>query len=224
MSDVQETDQDMQRSGDDRNQDHQGGQSVIRRSQFGHAVHRFNVPNVLTTIRILLIPVFVWLLAAAGPLDGTRDLDHGLRWWALIAFCVLMVTDQLDGFLARRYEVITDYGKLADPIADKALMISAMVTLNILGDLWWSVTVIIVVRELGITVWRMVLARRGKVVPASKGGKLKTVLQTLAVAMVIAPLPDWTDWLTYPLVALAVLVTVVTGIQYLLDSRNRPDA
>lgn len=224
MFDVQETDQDMQRSGDDRNQDHQGGQSVIRRSQFGHAVHRFNVPNVLTTIRIVLIPVFVWLLAAAGPLDGTRDLDHGLRWWALIAFCVLMVTDQLDGFLARRYEVITDYGKLADPIADKALMISAMVTLNILGDLWWSVTVIIVVRELGITVWRMVLARRGKVVPASKGGKLKTVLQTLAVAMVIAPLPDWTDWLTYPLVALAVLVTVVTGIQYLLDSRNRPDA
>jgi CDP-diacylglycerol--glycerol-3-phosphate 3-phosphatidyltransferase len=224
MFDVQETDQDMQRSGDDRNQDHQGGQSVIRRSQFGHAVHRFNVPNILTTIRIVLIPVFVWLLAAAGPLDGTRDLDHGLRWWALIAFCVLMVTDQLDGFLARRYEVITDYGKLADPIADKALMISAMVTLNILGDLWWSVTVIIVVRELGITVWRMVLARRGKVVPASKGGKLKTVLQTLAVAMVIAPLPDWTDWLTYPLVALAVLVTVVTGIQYLLDSRNRPDA
>jgi CDP-diacylglycerol--glycerol-3-phosphate 3-phosphatidyltransferase len=103
-------------------------------------------------------------------------------------------------------------------------MISAMVTLNILGDLWWWVTVVIVVRELGITVWRMVLARRGKVVPASKGGKLKTVLQTLAVALVIAPLPVWTDWITVPLILLAVVVTVVTGVQYLLDSRNRPAA
>ncbi|MDN5721940.1 MAG: CDP-diacylglycerol--glycerol-3-phosphate 3-phosphatidyltransferase [Corynebacterium sp.] len=187
-------------------------------------MHRYSIPNVLTTIRIALIPIFVWLLVAAGPLDGTRELDTALRWWALFAFCLLMITDQLDGHLARKYEVITDYGKLADPIADKALMISAMVTLNILGDLWWWVTVVIVVRELGITVWRMVLARRGKVVPASKGGKLKTVLQTLAIAMVLAPLPDWTDWITIPLVLLAVAVTVVTGIQYLLDSRNRSDS
>ena len=81
-------------------------------------MHRYNVPNVLTTVRILLIPVFVWLLIAAGPLDGSRELDTPLRWWALVAFCVLMGTDQLVGFLARRYEVITDYGKLADPIAD----------------------------------------------------------------------------------------------------------
>lgn len=194
------------------------------RSSFGRVVHRFSIPNVLTTVRILLIPIFVWLLLAAGPLEGARELDTALRWWALLAFCVLMATDQLDGYLARRYEVITDYGKLADPIADKALMISALVTLNILGDLWWSVTVIIVVRELGITVWRMVLARKGRVVPASKGGKLKTVLQTLAVAMVIAPLPDWTNWVTYPLIGLAVLVTLVTGVQYLLDSRERRTA
>ncbi|WP_313502493.1 CDP-diacylglycerol--glycerol-3-phosphate 3-phosphatidyltransferase [Corynebacterium variabile] len=194
-----------------------------KRSTVGKAVHRYNVPNVLTTVRILLIPVFVWLLIAAGPLDGSRELDTPLRWWALVAFCVLMGTDQLDGFLARRYEVITDYGKLADPIADKALMISAMVSLNILGDLWWWVTIVIVIRELGITFWRMALARRGKVVPASKGGKLKTVLQTFAVAMVIAPLPDWTDWITVPLILLAVAVTVITGVQYLLDSRNRPE-
>ncbi|WP_420099943.1 CDP-diacylglycerol--glycerol-3-phosphate 3-phosphatidyltransferase [Corynebacterium sp.] len=200
-----------------------GTPAGTRRSSFGRAVHRFNLPNVLTTVRIVLIPVFVWLLIAAGPLAGERDLDSALRWWSLVAFCVLMATDQLDGFLARRYEVITDYGKLADPIADKALMISAMVSLNILGDLWWPVTVVIVFRELGITVWRMVLARRGKVVPASKGGKLKTVLQTLAIALVIAPLPEWTNWITYPLVGVAVLVTVVTGVQYLLDSRNRSD-
>lgn len=201
-----------------------GDLTGVTRSAFGRAVHRYSIPNVLTTIRIALIPIFVWLLVAAGPLDGTRELDTALRWWALFAFCLLMITDQLDGHLARKYEVITDYGKLADPIADKALMISAMVTLNILGDLWWWVTVVIVVRELGITVWRMVLARRGKVVPASKGGKLKTVLQTLAIAMVLAPLPDWTDWITIPLVLLAVAVTVVTGIQYLLDSRNRSDS
>lgn len=147
-------------------------------------------------------------------------MDTALRWWSLLAFCVLMGTDQLDGFLARRYEVITDYGKLADPIADKALMISAMVTLNVLGDLWWWVTFVIVVRELGITVWRMALARRGKVVPASRGGKLKTVVQTLAVALIIAPLPEWTQWVTIPLIILAVAVTVVTGVQYLLDSRR----
>ncbi len=219
---MQQTQHEMQNSDANDHGGH-GTPAGTRRSSFGRAVHRFNLPNVLTTVRIVLIPVFVWLLIAAGPLAGERDLDSALRWWSLVAFCVLMATDQLDGFLARRYEVITDYGKLADPIADKALMISAMVSLNILGDLWWPVTVVIVFRELGITVWRMVLARRGKVVPASKGGKLKTVLQTLAIALVIAPLPEWTNWITYPLVGVAVLVTVVTGVQYLLDSRNRSD-
>ncbi|WP_156980238.1 CDP-diacylglycerol--glycerol-3-phosphate 3-phosphatidyltransferase [Corynebacterium terpenotabidum] len=207
----------------DKSREHRHHGPRWRRSTTGRAVHRYNVPNVLTTIRIVLIPFFVWLLIAAGPLDGARELHTSLRWWALAAFCALMMTDQLDGFLARRYEVITDYGKLADPVADKALMISAMVSLNILGDLWWWVTIVIVVRELGITVWRTVLARRGKVVPASKGGKLKTVLQTVAVAMVIAPLPDWTDWITVPLILLAVAVTLVTGVQYLVDSRNRPE-
>lgn len=222
---MQDTQHEMQNNGDSDQSGTRGHTGHgVRRSQFGRAVHRFNVPNVLTTVRILLIPVFVWLLIAAGPLNGDRDLDSALRWWALVAFCLLMATDQLDGFLARRYHVITDYGKLADPVADKALMISALVSLNILGDLWWWVTVVIVVRELGITVWRMILARRGLVVPASKGGKLKTVLQTVAVALVIAPLPDWTNWVTYPMMGLAVLVTVVTGIQYLLDSRNRPRA
>ncbi|KAA2227658.1 CDP-alcohol phosphatidyltransferase family protein, partial [Salinarimonas soli] len=101
-------------------------------------------------------------------------------------------------------------GKLADPIADKALMISALVSLNILGDLWWWVTIVIVVRELGITVWRMVLARRGNVVPASKGGKLKTVLQTLAVTLYILPLGGARDWAAHVAMAAALIVTVVT--------------
>lgn len=188
-------------------------------SQFGRAVRRFNVPNVLTTLRILGIPVFLWLIIAAGGL-GDPDLHRGQRWAAFAVFFVLMVTDQLDGFLARRYEVITDFGKLADPLADKALMITALISLNIVGDLWWWVTAVIVVRELGITVWRFVLARGGRVVPASRGGKIKTVLQAFAVGVLLAPLTPWTTWVGYPLMALAVVVTVVTGVQYLVDARK----
>lgn len=126
-------------------------------SPFGRVVHRLGLPNVLTTVRIVLIPLFLWLILTSGSWAEVGHPDKATRWW-LIVFVLLMFTDQLDGFLARKYEVITDFGKLADPIADKALMISALVSLNILGELWWWVTAVIVVRELGITVWRMVLA------------------------------------------------------------------
>ena len=189
-------------------------------SAFGRFVRRFNVPNVLTTIRILLIPIFLWAIAGTGTWqdDAAARAD---RWWALVVFLLLMVTDQLDGYLARKYEVITDFGKLADPIADKLLMLAAFISLNLLGELWWTVTAVIVVRELGITLWRLVLARRGLVVPASKGGKLKTVLQTLAVALYIMPLAGAVAWIGHGVMALAVAVTVVTGLQYLVDSRKQ---
>lgn len=189
-------------------------------SAFGRFVRRFNVPNVLTTIRILLIPIFLWAIAGTGTWqdDAAARAD---RWWALVVFLLLMVTDQLDGHLARKYEVITDFGKLADPIADKLLMLAAFISLNLLGELWWTVTAVIVVRELGITLWRLVLARRGLVVPASKGGKLKTVLQTLAVALYIMPLAGAVAWIGHGVMALAVAVTVVTGLQYLVDSRKQ---
>lgn len=189
-------------------------------SAFGRFVRRFNVPNVLTTIRILLIPIFLWTIAGTG---AWQDVDavRADRWWALVVFLLLMVTDQLDGYLARKYEVITDFGKLADPIADKLLMLAAFISLNLLGELWWTVTAVIVVRELGITLWRLVLARRGLVVPASKGGKLKTVLQTLAVALYIMPLAGVVAWIGHGVMALAVAVTVVTGLQYLVDSRKQ---
>lgn len=194
----------------------QGSQDL---STFGRLVKRFSVPNVLTSLRILLIPVFLWLILTSGDwADGEEDLVH--RWWALVAFAVLMFTDQLDGHLARKYSVITDFGKLADPIADKALMIAALVSLNILGELWWWVTAVIVIRELGITVWRLVLARQGNVVPASRGGKLKTVLQTLAVALFILPVSGFMTWVAAVLMALAVTQTVVTGVQYIVDSRS----
>jgi len=180
-----------------------------------------SLPNVLTCVRIALIPVFLWLILTSGDWEiAGAESDRAHRWWALLAFCLLMFTDQLDGFLARRYEVITDFGKLADPIADKALMISAFVSLNILGELPWWVTAIVVVRELGITVWRMVLARQGNVVPASKGGKLKTVLQTLAVFLYILPFGGVVQTIAMIVMGVAVVQTVVTGVQYILDSRK----
>ena len=131
----------------------------------------WNLPNVLTSLRILFIPVFVWLVLA----------EH--QWWAFGLFAVLMATDKLDGDIARARGLITDFGKIADPIADKALMTAALVSLNIIGALPIWITVVILVREFGITLWRMWMLRNGKVVPASTGGKLQTVLQSLAVAL-----------------------------------------
>lgn len=179
----------------------------------------WNLPNFLTVLRIIAVPVFLWLLLKDG------GDDAGWRWWALAAFLILMATDRLDGQIARSRNLITDFGKIADPIADKFLMIGALVGLNIIGVLPWWITAIIVVRELGITVWRMVLLRGGKVVPASKGGKLKTVLQTAAVALFISPfnVVDSIEWFMYPawiVMIAAVAVTVWTGIQYLLDSKK----
>lgn len=168
----------------------------------------WNLPNVLTSLRILFIPVFVWLVLA----------EH--QWWAFGLFAVLMATDKLDGDIARARGLITDFGKIADPIADKALMTAALVSLNIIGALPIWITVVILVREFGITLWRMWMLRNGKVVPASKGGKLKTVLQSLAVALYLCPLPGWMDIPSYVVMLLAVAVTVVTGAQYLMDARK----
>ena len=168
----------------------------------------WNLPNVLTSLRILFIPVFVWLVLA----------EH--QWWAFGLFAVLMATDKLDGDIARARGLITDFGKIADPIADKALMTAALVSLNIIGVLPIWITVVILVREFGITLWRMWMLRNGKVVPASKGGKLKTVLQALAVALYLCPLPSWMDIPSYVVMLVAVAVTVVTCVQYLMDARK----
>ncbi|WP_342319915.1 CDP-diacylglycerol--glycerol-3-phosphate 3-phosphatidyltransferase [Corynebacterium mayonis] len=168
----------------------------------------WNLPNILTSLRILFVPVFAWLVLSQQ------------WWWAFGLFVVLMATDKLDGDIARARGLITDFGKIADPIADKALMITALVCLNIASTLPVWITVIIVVRELGITLWRIRMLRRGKVVPANKGGKLKTVLQTLGVALYLCPLPAWMDPVTFVVMLVAVAFTVVTGIQYLLDARK----
>lgn len=177
------------------------------------APSNWNLPNALTVLRILGVPVFLWLLLQEG------GEDAGWRWWAFGVFALLMITDKIDGDLARSRNLVTDFGKIADPIADKALMIGALVGLNIIELLPWWITAIIVVRELGITLWRVVQLRRGHVVPASKGGKLKTVAQSLAVALFLMPLA-WLFWPAWIVMIIAVAITVITGVQYIVDSRK----
>ncbi|WP_245974857.1 CDP-diacylglycerol--glycerol-3-phosphate 3-phosphatidyltransferase [Corynebacterium alimapuense] len=174
-----------------------------------------NLPNVLTSLRIVFIPVFAWLV-----LKGDNQYV-GWMWAAFATFALLMYTDKLDGDIARARGLVTNFGKIADPIADKALMTTAFVCLNIIGVLPIWVTVVIVIREFGITFWRMYMLRQGLVVPASKGGKIKTVLQTLAVALYLIPFPSWMDIPVFIVMLAAVAVTVATGIQYLIDSRKK---
>nr|WP_051145466.1 CDP-diacylglycerol--glycerol-3-phosphate 3-phosphatidyltransferase [Ornithinimicrobium pekingense] len=171
----------------------------------------WNVPNALTVLRILMVPVFGWLLLAHG------GEDTAWRWWATAVFVVAIATDWVDGFLARRDGLITDFGKLMDPIADKALMGTALIGLSVLGLLPWWVTVVILVRELGITLMRFVVIRRG-VIPASRGGKLKTVLQALGLTLMVAPLGGLPGTLGLWIMYAAVVVTVATGVDYVLQA------
>ncbi|KUG59282.1 CDP-diacylglycerol--glycerol-3-phosphate 3-phosphatidyltransferase [Serinicoccus chungangensis] len=183
-------------------------------------VSPWNLPNALTVLRIALVPLFGWLL-----LSGGGD-DAGLRWWALAVFLVAIGTDWVDGHLARRQGLITAFGKLMDPIADKALIGTALVGLSLLSQLSWWVTVVILVREVGITLMRFVVIRRG-VIPASKGGKLKTVLQAVGIAVLVAPVAGWFQDLGLWVMYAATLVTVVTGVDYVrqaLAPTGRPRA
>lgn len=177
-----------------------------------------NIANIVTVIRILLVPVFIWLLF----------LDNGAyglwRYLATALFVLAIATDGVDGHLARGRNLVTNVGIILDPIADKLLIGGALVSLSILGDLWWWVTIVIVVRELGITAFRFAVIRK-RVIPASKGGKLKTVFQSIAISVFLAPLQalfhawpvavtviNWCDW---TVMALALVLTVYSGIDYL---------
>jgi CDP-diacylglycerol--glycerol-3-phosphate 3-phosphatidyltransferase len=162
------------------------------------------VANGLTVSRFVLVPVFVWFLLAGGTAGRTI---------AFVAFAVASVTDLLDGELARRRGLITDFGKIADPIADKALTGSALITLSYLGELAWWVTVVIVVRELAVTGLRFWVIRRG-VIAASRGGKAKTMLQIIAISLYILPLHI--DLIREIVMGAAVVVTLVTGGDYVV--------
>jgi len=172
-----------------------------------------NIANALTVLRLLLVPVFIWL----SLLPGDRA-----RLSAVVVFIVAAFTDRLDGQLARSWGLVTSFGKIADPIADKALTLSAFVLLSINHRLWWWVTILIVVRELGITVMRFFMLRRA-VMAASRGGKIKTTLQMVGLIGLLTPwsmlllpagLAVFLTKAAYVIVAAALVFTVVTGLDY----------
>ncbi|MFJ8464079.1 CDP-diacylglycerol--glycerol-3-phosphate 3-phosphatidyltransferase [Streptomyces swartbergensis] len=167
----------------------------------------WNVANLLTMLRLILVPAFVALMLADG---GYDPVWRSLAW---AAFAIAMITDLFDGHLARTYNLVTDFGKIADPIADKAIMGAALICLSVLGDLPWWVTGVILGRELGITLLRFVVIRYG-VIPASRGGKLKTLTQGVAVGMYVLALTGWLATLRFWVMAAAVVLTVVTGLDY----------
>ena len=162
----------------------------------------WNVANILTIVRIVLVPVFIGFLLAGGTV---------WRLAALGTFCVASLTDLLDGRLARSRGLVTDFGKIADPVADKALTGAALICLSALGELPWWVTGVIMLRELGVTALRFWVIRRG-VIAASRGGKAKTLLQVIAIALYILPGPFGVA--RQVVMAAALIVTVVTGADY----------
>ncbi|MGV0742298.1 CDP-diacylglycerol--glycerol-3-phosphate 3-phosphatidyltransferase [Mycolicibacterium sp. XJ870] len=181
-----------------------------------------NLANMLTGVRLVLVPVFLVLLFVDGGHETTWRLA------AFAVFAVAVITDRFDGALARSYGMVTEFGTLADPIADKALIGAALVGLAMLGDLPWWMTAVILTREIGITVLRFAVLRHG-VIPASRGGKLKTLVQAVAIGLFVLPLQSWPSlWLTVAWVTMwaAVVLTVLTGVDYVIsairDSRGRP--
>ncbi|NNG19406.1 CDP-diacylglycerol--glycerol-3-phosphate 3-phosphatidyltransferase [Naumannella sp. ID2617S] len=190
------------------------------------SVSQVNGPNVLTGIRILLVPVFAVMLLI-------HPSDPAWRQATTVVFVIAILTDFVDGWWARRANLVTDFGKIADPIADKALTGMAFIGLSVLGELPWWVTILVLVREWGITVMRFVLLRRGVVLAANKGGKFKTTIQAIALVMYLLPLPGY-QWgqpitsavvpeiVSWILMAVAVIVTVFTGIDYVREQVAGP--
>lgn len=171
-------------------------------------VPTLNIANVLTMTRLVLVPLFVALMFLDEPV------------WRFVAFAVFVlasITDRIDGELARRWNLVTNFGKVVDPIADKALIGAALVVLSMLGELWWWVTIVILVRDWGITALRFAVIRYG-VIPASRGGKIKTVLQVVAICVYLFPLPEPLLIVAHVFMAAAVVVTVVTGLDYVVQA------
>jgi CDP-diacylglycerol---glycerol-3-phosphate 3-phosphatidyltransferase len=166
-----------------------------------------NLPNALTVLRLAVVPVFALLLLQD---DGLDDTD---RYWATLVFGLAIITDRYDGMIARRTGQVTEFGKLADPIADKALTGTALIGLSVLGLLPWWVTTAILVREVGVTVLRFWVIRHG-VIAASRGGKAKTVVQALAIGLYILPLTGVLASGRWWLMGVALVLTIATGLDY----------
>lgn len=185
-------------------------------------ISALNLPNVLTSIRIVLVPFFVWALWQSGTFG--QDSEQA-RWIAVAIFAVAMYTDKLDGDIARARGLVTSFGKIADPIADKFLTGAAWITMSLLGEIWWWITIVILLREWGITVMRLLMLRT-RVMPASRGGKIKTVLQTAAILILLLPLAplvgQWWLWFGWVTVMAALLVTLLTGLDYVVKAIKAP--
>lgn len=177
----------------------------------------WNAANALTTLRIVMVPFFGWaMLTADGDSIGWRLVAFGL-------FAVAMITDKIDGDLARKHNLITNFGKIADPMADKAITGMAFIGLSVIGELWWWVTILVLVREWSVTIMRLSVAKH-VVIAASQGGKIKTVLQTVALGVLILPLhqldgtigavADVVWWLAVAVMMVAVAMTLYTGFDF----------
>ncbi len=181
------------------------------------AVHP-QLPNAITIARIVCAPVFLWLLLVDAGADG------GLRWAAAVLFIVAIATDGIDGYIARRYDIVSDLGKLLDPIADKALTGLAFVGLSILGELPWWVTIVVLVREIGITVYRFLVVS-DHVLAAAWMGKLKTVFQAIALSIALIPFATVSSagawqatvwWAGVITMTIAVVLTIASGLDYVV--------
>ncbi|WP_200810906.1 CDP-diacylglycerol--glycerol-3-phosphate 3-phosphatidyltransferase [Demequina sp. NBRC 110057] len=167
-----------------------------------------SLPNALTAVRLIAVPIVVVLLAVDDGAEGPA------RWWALVLVVFAAATDWLDGYLARRWEVVSAFGKLADPIADKALVLGVLACLVVVDDIPWWPLAILLVREIGVTLGRLAVAS-DVVIPASRGGKIKTALQLLSLTLFLIPgAPGWVDAIAWWVLVAAAIVAVVTGIDY----------
>ena len=184
----------------------------------------WNVPNALTALRILMVPVFGWALLHDG------GDSQAWRWLAYGLFAAAMVTDKIDGDIARKHNLITDFGKIADPIADKAITGMAFIGLSVIGALWWWVTILVLLREWSVTIARLSIARQ-VVLPARRSGKIKTLAQALALGGFVAPFKDLTGgwdlpgdvvwWVSALLMAVAVVLTVTSGVEFARDAARQ---
>ena len=194
----------------------------VSRVQRGSKVPVVNLPNALTVVRLVLVPVFVVL--------GLQSASWTAMWAAFVVFAVAAITDRFDGKLARSWGQITDFGRIADPIADKALTLCGFALLSYQGYLPWWVTILIAVRELGITAMRAFFLRRGVVVSANQAGKLKTFMQMVALGALLIPwahfkhINDGNEWWVVLLIRLgqifagvALALTLYSGLMYVID-------
>jgi CDP-diacylglycerol---glycerol-3-phosphate 3-phosphatidyltransferase len=184
-------------------------------------VSNWNVPNVLTALRIAMVPFFAWALLVDG---GESVLWRCVAW---VLFVLAMITDKIDGDYARKHNLVTNFGKIADPIADKALTGMAFIGLSIVGEIWWWVTVVVLLREWSVTLMRLSIAKH-VVLAASQSGKIKTMLQAGALSLLILPLREldgpletaglvvW--WVAVVLLAAAVAMTVYSGWEFFREA------